>query len=743
VSRREALLARLAELWGIEPSYVDILGQRHDTTPAARHALLEAMGVALADGDEAALAAAVHQREQMPWRRLLPPVVVRRARHEGVDVELAVPDALLAEEGRLVVHREDGSVLDDVLTPAALPRAGEATVDGTAVSRCRLRLPPLPEGYHRLEVALGERSAACPLIVTPQRCYLPALLDSGGRAWGPTLQLYAVRSSRNWGIGDFTDLRAALTVAAGAGAGTLGLNPLHALYPHEPEQASPYTPSSRLYWNVLYLDVAACPGLERCPEAQARLEDPAWRARLTAARDADVVDYAEVAALKRAVLEPLFEHFLRHELTPGTELGSEFRRHRAAAGPSLRRHALYEMLAEHFRREDPRAWGWPVWPAGHEHPDAPAVAELAARHADRVTFFEWLQWLAERQLAAAGGHAMSLGLGVGLYLDLPLGADAGGSEVWAGGSLFARRASVGAPPDDFNARGQNWGLPPWNPEELAARGYAPFIELLRRNMAVAGVLRIDHVMSLMRLFWIPAGAPASEGAYVRYPLHDLLGILALESQRNRCAVIGEDLGTVPDELRAALAALGVLSTRIFYFERDPDDEFLPPAALPRQALVAVSNHDLPPLASFWLGEDIALRQRLGLFADDAEREAQVVRRAVDRTRLLEALRRQGLLPSDLHLDPAAGAPLPHALAVAVHRYVARSPAMVLGLQMEDALGSVIQMNVPGTWVEHPNWRHKLPLELERWAEDPRVSGLFEAVVRERGRGVSDTGGNGS
>ncbi|MFU8816413.1 MAG: 4-alpha-glucanotransferase [Pseudomonadales bacterium] len=735
MSGPDADLGRLAALCGILPEYADIRGRRHRTSAATQRALLAAMGVDVAS--DSAIRAAIVEREQRGWRRLLPVVHVVQAGEQAAAVQLSVAEATAAAAWSFTIetdtHDAEPGVISGSVCPAELPVTAQRRIDGEPFRQVRWLLPPLPLGYHLLRLTRGETAVDCRLIVCPQSCYLPQALAEDGRCWGPVLQLFAVRSRRDWGIGDFSDLAAVVDVFAAAGAATVGLGPLHALYPHEPEHASPYSPSSRLFWNVWYIDVAAVPELSDCEAAQARLRDGRFRARLEAARERDMVDYAAMAALKREILELLFQQFLQRQRDGDSERGRRFRQFRSERGLPLYRHALFEALAEHFRAEDASAWGTPAWPEAYRHPEAPEVRDFATRADERVTYYAWLQWLAEEQLAAVGGRSAEHSLGVGLYFDLPLGADVGGSEVWAGDGLFAVGASIGAPPDAFNAQGQNWGLPPWVPERLEARGYRPFTELLRANMRHCGAVRIDHVMALMRLFWIPAGESAAQGAYVSYPLDDLLGIVALESQRNRCMVIGEDLGTVPDELRAALTRMGILSSRIFYFEQDAHGEYLQPARLPRQALVAVSNHDLPTLRGFWLGEDIRLREQLGMLQDEGERDAQLAQRARDRASVLTALAREGLLEQVEHAA-ADGVDLSEAVLLAVHRYLARSPAMVQAVQIEDVLGVTSQVNVPGTAFEHPNWRRKLPGYLDGWAADPRLRALVDVLRDERGGG---------
>ncbi len=376
-------------------------------------------------------------------------------------------------------------------------------------------------------------------------------------------------------------------------------------------------------------------------------------------------------------------------------------------------------------------WGWQRWPEPYRDPAAPAVAQFRRDHLERVEFYEWLQWQCERQLHGVGARAQELGLGVGLYGDLAVSIDRGGAEAWANQDLYALAAGVGAPPDDYSPSGQNWGLPPPIPERLRTTGYAPFIATLRASMRHAGALRVDHVMGQMRLYWIPEGMPNAQGAYVHYPMHDLLGILALESQRNQCMVIGEDLGTVPDEMRHAMYEYGVLSYRLLVFERRHGGEFKAPGEYPATALVAATTHDLPTLAGFWAGRDLQMRHELGLYPNDGVYQQQVLERAQDRARLLLALQREGLLPAGASLDPAAAPELTPELMRAVHGFLARTPCKVLMTQLEDVLGVRDQVNVPGTTDQYPNWRRKLPVALERWSADERFAALCAAIAAQR------------
>ncbi|NIP73137.1 MAG: malto-oligosyltrehalose synthase [Gammaproteobacteria bacterium] len=726
----EPLLERLATLCGIQPEYRDIWGQRHAVSEETQRALLAAMGIEAAD--EAAVRAAVEEREQRPWRRILPPVQVVRGGDREAHIPVIIPEAHAARGHTWALITEDGTRRVEAFVPRDLPRLGGRRVDGRATARYKLVLGQLPApGYHRLEVITSEgETASLLLIVAPQTCYTPPAIAREGRIWGPTVQLYALRSARNWGMGDFTDLRLLVDCCAELGADVVGLNPLHALFPHDPRRCGPYGPSSRLFLNVLYIDLEAVAEFSDSEAAQ-RTREPELAQRLRAARGHELIDYADVAALKLPMLEALYRTFRERHLAPGSDRAEAFRRFQAEGGEALHLHSLFEALQEHFHHQDPRVWGWPVWPEAYRDPSSPQVAEFAEAHRERLEFYQYLQWQAETQLCDAGQRALDHHLGVGLYEDLAVSVDRAGAEAWAHQDLYAVEASIGSPPDDFNLKGQDWGLPPLVPDRLFEAAYAPFIHTLRRNMRYTGALRIDHVMALMRLFWIPPGGTPRDGAYVHYPFEDLLGVLALESQRSRCLVVGEDLGTVPEEVRNALQPLDVLSYRLFYFEKDADGAYVAPQDYPEQALVAVSTHDLPTLAGFWEGHDITLRHELDLFPSPELRERQTEQRARDRVRLLAALDREQLLPSDIGLEPANTPEMVPELASAIHRYLARTPARVMTVQLEDVLGLKEQINLPGTVTEHPNWRRRLPLLLEDLCYDPRLQSLAKAIAGER------------
>jgi (1->4)-alpha-D-glucan 1-alpha-D-glucosylmutase len=431
-------------------------------------------------------------------------------------------------------------------------------------------------------------------------------------------------------------------------------------------------------------------------------------------------------------MELLYRCFRERHRGCGDARDSAFAAYLASGGEALRRHALFEAIAEKMHGDGIAAAGdWRGWPVALRDVNGPAAAAFAAAHVERVEFHAYLQWQFDTQVDVVGEASAALGLGVGLLQDLAVGISPGGSEHWSSPSLYAAGASVGAPPDPYNAAGQNWGLPPQIPERLRDAAYAPFIATLRQNMRTAGALRIDHVMGLLRLYWVPAGVASDSGAYVRYPFDDLLAVLALESQRNRCMVIGEDLGTVPDEARAGLVRVGALSSRPLYFAQEANGEFIPPGTYPRDAVVSVGTHDLATLKGFWVGADLDAREALSPLGSPEHRYAKNVERTGQRRNLLRALQREGLLP--LGVDPyhAGHGQWSPELALALQRYLARTPAKVLLVAMEDVFGQLEQVNMPGTVDELPNWRRKLVREVEDWPEDAKLRVLIDALRMER------------
>ena len=737
----QTLLASLAERVGIASEYHDINGVRHVTADHTKRDLLRAMGFQ-ADSI-AALALAVREWDDAPWRRAYDPV---RVVYEE-DAWPPISCCLALEDGKeqsvaaqVLVRDEGGDIVRDERFGPPLTAREVKFFDGRR--HVAVELPvvgPLPLGYYevtiRAEGLVGGSPGTMRLIVAPRHCYVPSAIESGNRLWGVALQLYSLASSRNWGCGDFTDLnRAVEWVGKSLGAGLVGLNPLHAIRNTAPHHTSPYAPLNRLALNELYIDLERLPEFYASEDAQKVFRTPEFQAKLQALREARRVEYDAIGAAKRSMLDLAYRQFLKEgyegaepDLKPKTARAKLLERFIQQEGEALELYAIFQTLEEERRLIQSKATMWYDWPKQFLSP-GPAVREYAKRHRKRVRFFQYVQWIAVEQLTDVCRTAEQLGMPIGLYNDLALGAERTGAETWMYQSVLALDADCGAPPDDFSLEGQNWGLPPVNPIALRASGYELLVQLLRKNMRFGGAIRLDHVMAFCRLFWIPKGKPASEGAYVHYPFEELLAIIALESVRSKTLVIGEDLGTVPDWVREQLAKARVLSYRVLYFERRGDGTLKLPQEYPKQAAAVVATHDLPTLAGFWSGEDLRVRAGLGFLGDDAARRQASEERQRDKGYILSALKQVGLLPAGMEEDPSSVPAMTPALGRAIHAYLARTPSWVVLANLEDGLQEISQTNMPGTVENHPNWTRKYGSHLETFLGDERLRELG-AVLR--------------
>lgn len=592
-----------------------------------------------------------------------------------------------------------------------------------------LALPQaLPLGYHQLTIQWRNMHWPCRVIIAPARCFQSSDLLQGKKLWGVTVQLYALRSANNWGVGDFSDLRQTIGAIAEKGGDFVGLNPIHALYPANPESASPYSPSSRSWLNIIYIDVNAVAEFQTSPVAQKWWQSALIREQLAKLRADEWVDYSGVSKLKLEALRMAFNQFI--ELDPNQVRRLKFKQFVELGGDSLRHQATFDALQAALNIAHSNLWGWPVWPAEYQHADDETVTEFYRNNHSEVAFYSWLQWLAAEQLAECDRESRRLGMAIGVYRDLAVGVELGGADTWQDRSLYCLKASIGAPPDPLGPLGQNWGLPPIDPHNLQLRLYEPFIQLLRDNMAHCGALRIDHVMSMLRLWWIPREQTSDRGAYVAYPVDDMLAILALESQRQRCVVIGEDLGTVPEEIVTKLFNRAIYSYRVLYFEHDGGNVFYPPNTYPVQAIATINTHDLSTLRSFWGGNDLALGSDLGLYPN-REKLIQLYRER-DRCKrgLLNALVQHGYLAQEA-LETTLTLPMTDELSLAIQRFIATSSSQLLGLQMEDWLGILLPVNVPGTSESYPNWRRKLTKPLEEIFSDTKIIDLLVDINQLR------------
>jgi 4-alpha-glucanotransferase len=731
-------IAALGCLCGITSQYWDNFGRRHRTSQATYRALLSAMRVPWED--PASLDQEIARRRLSRWGSLLEPVELIAPAPATLRATMRVwsptpePPAVVHLLAEMVSETGERYHWERQLKPAGLLES-HAVPEGF---RFALEMPlpaNLELGYYdlTLQVRSGGRdeTGKTRLIAAPPQAYAPDWLDTGRRVWGFNLPLYAVKSRDNWGVGDFADLMAIMRWAASLGAAFVGVNPLHAAGEQDSADPSPYSPTSRVFLNIQYLNLEMTPEMPDCREAQDLIASPEFQANKTRLADAALVPYQEVRRLKRRVLELLYQTFCGvhgDAENPRTARGQEFSRFVAAKGETLARFGQFCALVDHLQTGN-----WRRWPEPYQDPDSPAVAEFARNHPKEVGLFQYGQWLAETQLGQVCQTARESSLPFTLYEDLALGANPGGFDTWAHQDLFALGSALGAPPDAFNPKGQNWGLSPLIPERLRGSGYQLFIDTLQANIPPGGMLRMDHVMGLFRLLWIPRGAEAGQGAYVRYPESELLAILALESVRRRALVIGEDLGTVPPHIRRDLGKSKVFSYRVFYFERDGNHRFLPPEEYPPQAMAAVTTHDLPTLTGFWQGNDLDLKLRLNLYPAGHLAEADATTRDEDRRLLLEALQIRGLLPEGAAIGSEAGNTSLSNLREAVLTYLAQSRAALMEVRLEDIFGVAEQQNLPGTRQEHPNWRIKLPMTLDQMAQNPEATRIAARLNKERGR----------
>jgi 4-alpha-glucanotransferase len=718
VSEKRPILRALAERLGVVSSYWDLTGRERVTSDATREALLAAMRVDASDEASAGRALAALDAEQRA-RWLEPVLVWREYGGAAPSVPVRVPPGLDTGAWRLTLREETGGVH---VAEGRLPSPGERDEAGCA----HLPLPSTPPpGYHDLDLEVrgaGVDQRARQRFVMAPRTALGVDERPGARgAFGLWANLYTVRSGTNQGFGDLTDLGALLSWCGDAGGAFVGVNPLHAIAARG-LAITPYSPSSRLYRSVLYLDVEAVPELAACEAARDVRAGGAYRAGIARLRAAREIDYGAVLDAKLALLRPLFACFRAAGDTPRA---AAFAAWRAREGEPLEDFAAFEALAEHFGAPDAPAGDWRTWPAPFHDPRGPAVAAFRREHAEAITFRAWLQFELDRQLAAAAARGRAAGLAIGVYQDLAIGSAPGSADTWMAQELFARGVSVGAPPDDYAPDGQDWGFPPFDPHRLRADGYRLWSRLLQAAFAHAGALRIDHAMGMMRLFWIPDGRPGTEGAYVRGRADEMLGVLALESRRAGALAIAEDLGTVPPEFREQLAEWDVLSSAVGYFERD-GERFRPVSAWPRRALATLQTHDLVPLAGHREGADLRIRRRVGQLADDAALAAALGERAREHAALLARLREDGWLAGE-------GEPSQAELCAAVHALLAAAPSALVAASLDDLAGETEPVNVPGIPIErHRSWSRRMGRSLEELRADPRIAGLLATLRTRRG-----------
>ena len=705
-------LEELAAAYGVATSYVDQAGLRIEVSEDTVLAVLAALGTDLREVADrpAAIAAAAESMRLRDWRRMLPPVLVARQGTESstwVHVRDGAPAVayVITESG----DRVDLAQVDNWNAPV--------DVDGQLIGEASFAIPAdLPLGWHVLHAESDDRRTEASLVMTPARLEPEAI--AGDRQWGFMAQVYATRSRESWGIGDLHDLS---TLAAWSGrdlgAGFVLINPLHAATPVSPIENSPYLPVTRRFTNPIYLHVEDIPEFDELKKKQRKQIEESAAPLRAMNLTADLLDRDAVWAVKRQAFAAIFDAGLSKKRR------AEFDDYCAAQGVGLRDFATWCAMSEVFGN-DPSAWS-----DDYSRPDSPAVVAFRDKHAGIVEFQMWMQWQMDQQLAATQRAARDAGMAIGVMADLAVGVHPSGADSWSLQDVLARGVSVGAPPDMYNQMGQDWSQPPWRPDALAEAGYLPYRDLLRTILRHAGGLRIDHVLGLFRLWWVPAGMGARNGTFVRFDHDAMLGILCLEAQRAGAIVVGEDLGTVEPWVRDALAERGILGTVISWFERT-DGVITPLDEWRRDILASVTVHDLPPTAGFLRDEHVRIRESLGLLTTDPADEYANARR--DREEWAALLRRGGFLAADVDLDSDEGL---DEMAIALHRAVGSTRARLVGIGLPDVVGDRRAQNQPGTYLEYPNWRVPMtdsagrPMLLEDVMAGPALLGPMVDAVR--------------
>ncbi|WP_342639424.1 4-alpha-glucanotransferase [Vibrio metschnikovii] len=696
-------LKQVAEMARIADSYVSAWGDEATVSDDTIRRLLASLGYDTTN-DQTLLASAQKKHK----KEVLDPVLVI-SEGDAIEVPLYLGVSARESEFNWRIETEQGEVLEGYLQSQIV--RDERAEGGPLV----FALPSgLAWGYHTLLVTRKRRKApyTMTLIIAPRACYKQPALLQGKKLWGPSIQLYTLRTQHNWGMGDFGDLKQLVADIASRGGDFVGLNPIHSLFPANPEGASPYSPSSRRWLNILYIDVSSVPEFALSAEAQQQVGSQDFQQRLQKVRETHWVNYTEVAELKMSVLPLLFNEFKRRHLDNNTDRARAFLAFVEQGGESLVHQAAFDALHTDLHAQDNQVWGWPVFPEKYRHFDNAAVQKYIEEHRERVHLYMYLQWVADTQINEVQALADEKGMAVGLYRDLAVGVADSGAETWADNGSLVLDASIGAPPDVLGPLGQNWGLPPLNPQTLHATAYDAYIKLLRANMKHCGALRIDHVLGLLRLWWIPKGENATQGAYIYYPVKDMLAILALESHRHQCSVIGEDLGTVPDEIVALLRDAGVHSYKVFFFETSKEDGgFISPTHYADQSMAALCTHDMPTLRGFWHCDDLKMGREIGLYPDEAQLQELFTDRLKCKQGILNSVDWHGYLPAGIGRD-AQLVPMDSYLSEALQLHVAAGSSALLSVQLEDWLEMDKPVNIPGTVNEYPNWRRKLSMNLD-------------------------------
>lgn len=637
---------------------------------------------------------------------ILPTVKVS---YQYQDIEIPLLDEIEGELIKWSLELEDGDRLDGTCQGAVL------------------QLPTdLPLGYHKLNFSTSTDAGSMSLIIAPQNCYQPSALERKERLWGTFIQLYTLKSEHNWGVGDFGDLQRFIQHFAKSGGDFIGLNPIHSLFPANPDGASPYSPSSRSWMNIIYIDINTLLEFQESQEAQTWFNSKKVQQQLSRLRSVEWVDYKAVMELKLTALKIAYQQLVH--LSPSHQ--ETFRAFKKHYGESLLIQGAFDAIHDYESHQKEEQWGWQQWDSEYQDFHSDSVQKFIAEHSELVDFYCWLQWCADEQLSLCQALCDEMKMKIGLYRDLAVGVAPDGAETWADKKLYSLEASVGAPPDILGPQGQNWGLAPLNPHVLKYKAYKPFIEMVRANMRHCGSLRIDHIMGLLRLWWIQRGDSATNGAYISYPVDDLLAILALESQRHQCLVIGEDLGTVPEEIVQKLKDAAILSYKIFYFEFDYQGRSRALSEYPYQAMTTLSTHDLPTINGYWRGYDFVLGKKFNVYPNPRILEILKAGRVDNKHKILQRLSEHGITVEE-GINESLQSNVTKNFNYDLQTYVANVSSGLFGLQPEDWLNMSEPVNIPGTSFEYPNWRRRLTATVDEIFADKDIQTLLNRVNQVR------------
>ena len=743
----EAIIEKLAAACGIEPEYRDNWGRIHPTSIEAKKSILNAMGLTV-DSPEPAKEA-WHATLARKWSNLSDPTIVVNVSDPPKKLFFQMPVRAQGEAPRglkvsLIITDEQGEKQEHYYTQTDLSSEETVQTEGRTYHRWGIPFPRVQTlGYYsfHLSVLIGglQSSQIIFVAICPEKAYIPTALQGDARAAGISISLYGVRSERNWGIGDFGDLREILDwVAEDLHGSIVGLNPLHAIFNRRPFNTSPYLPMSRFYRNYVYLDVPAMEDYRDSPEARTLVNASETQGLLSELRASKTVQYEQVAGLKQKVLRQVFQTFLENHWNRAgnkTDRHQEIENYVEREGLLLENFATFCALDSTIRSANPTVWIWSQWPPEYQRPDTEAVRQFRQEHRQEILFHKYLQWQIEKQLSEVQAKAEKMGMCIGLYHDLALAIDRFGSDSWAYQESFLPAVHVGAPPDAFSQQGQDWGFPPPDIKKIQEDGYHLFVKEIQKNCAFGGALRIDHIMRFFHLYFIPEGKLPNSGAYVSQPFGDLLGILALESIRNQVVIIGEDLGTVPVYIRDRLKDANVLSYRLLYFEKDDQQDFMRPESYPELALVTVATHDLPTLAGFWTHRDIEVRKDAGMLDTQQAVIRAAAEREADKRKMTAVFQDLNLLPEDFDENESVYAKVTGEIHNAVVGFLALTPAKLFILSQEDLFKDPDQQNLPGSTSEYPNWSLKMKYTVEelRSGKASEFCDMFRNWIDRSGR----------